>query len=239
MNNNIYKTLLPKVTSQAQASTQYSSSLDVSGVDFVNILPFITAVSGSPTSFTLGFVVEGSLDGNTWYTIRDLKDIVTSSTGVYVGLVQTAVWRFIRVGYTISFTGGSTPSATFLVEAQLVDTKQDIEDTIKESDFDYTTTFTSARASYELVAAPGANKALYIKELILSNGGTAGDIKIIENTASAVVKIPKLYTAANDGHGLYFERPIQITENKNIGLISTTVAGHSVLIRGFKGLVSI
>jgi len=92
----------------------------------------------------------------------------------------------------------------------------------------------TAQTNTVLKAAPGANLSLYITDIMISNGATAGDVRIVEDPAGTpVIKIPKLYFAANGGASKHFNTPIRITANKAIGYTSTTVTTHSILVSGY------
>lgn len=95
-------------------------------------------------------------------------------------------------------------------------------------------TETSAQTDKELVATPGSGLSLYITDIIVSNGATAGTILFEEDTASAkTVKVPKLYLGVNGGAVMNFKTPIKITANKNFGFTSATVTTHDILVNGY------
>lgn len=92
----------------------------------------------------------------------------------------------------------------------------------------------SATADHLLKAAPGANLSLYITDILVSNGATAGTVLFEEDSASAkTTKIPTLYLAANGGAVLNLKTPIRCTANKDFGYTSATVTTHSVLVNGY------
>lgn len=92
----------------------------------------------------------------------------------------------------------------------------------------------SAQTNTALKAAPGANLSLYITDVIVSNGATAGNIKFVEDTGGTPVdKIEVIYLAANGGAVINFKTPIRITANKDFGYTSTTVTTHSVIVSGY------
>jgi hypothetical protein len=92
----------------------------------------------------------------------------------------------------------------------------------------------TAQTNTSLKTAPGAGLSLYITDVIVSNGATAGDVRIVEDPAGTpVIKVPKIYVAINGGAVLNFSTPIRITANKAVGYTSTTVTTHSVQINGY------
>jgi hypothetical protein len=93
---------------------------------------------------------------------------------------------------------------------------------------------TAAQTNNVLKAAPGASTSLFITNLIVSNGATAGSIKIVEDTGGTPVDIvEEIYLGVNGGAQITFYPPLQVTANKDVGFTSTTVTTHSVTIQGF------
>lgn len=93
---------------------------------------------------------------------------------------------------------------------------------------------TSAQTDKELKAAPGAGLSLYITDIIISNGATAGTVIIEGDGASAKTKlVGPLYLASNGGAVINFKTPIKVAANKNIALTSAKVTTHTVTICGF------
>lgn len=92
----------------------------------------------------------------------------------------------------------------------------------------------TAQTNKALKAAPGAGLSLYVTDIIVSNGATAGNLKFVEDTAGTPVdKIKPLYFAANGGTVIAFKTPIKLTANKDFGYTSLTVTTHSVVVNGF------
>ena len=91
-----------------------------------------------------------------------------------------------------------------------------------------TANYAAVQTNTELIAAPGAGVSIYLTDLIVSNGATAGYITIVEDTTSAVVKIKRLNLAANGGASIQLATPIKFTANKNLGITSSTADDFSV-----------
>jgi hypothetical protein len=92
----------------------------------------------------------------------------------------------------------------------------------------------SAQTNNQLKAAPGAGLSLYITDVIISNGATAGNVKIVEDTAGTPVDIMEvMYFAANGGAAIHLRTPIKVTANKDVGYTSVTVTTHTVTMSGF------
>lgn len=92
----------------------------------------------------------------------------------------------------------------------------------------------TAQTNNALKAAPGANLSLYITDVVISNGATAGNIKFVEDTAGTPVDVIEvMYFAANGGAALHFKTPIRITANKDFGFTSVTSTTHSITVCGY------
>lgn len=92
----------------------------------------------------------------------------------------------------------------------------------------------TAQTNNPIHSAPGAGLSLYITDIVVSNGATAGSIKFVEDTAGTpVVKVQETYMAINGGAVMAFKTPIRITANKDFGYTSTTVTTHSVTVNGY------
>ena len=99
---------------------------------------------------------------------------------------------------------------------------------------------TATPSPFELVAAPGSGLSLYLTDLLVSNGATAGRIKLVEDSGSALSDvIPYLHFAANAGTPKHFDPPLQITANTNIAYSSVSVTTHSIMVSGFTAPSSI
>lgn len=93
---------------------------------------------------------------------------------------------------------------------------------------------TTAQTNNELKAAPGAGLSLYITDIVVSNGATAGSIEFFEDTAGTPAqKVGIIYMAVNGGAVMNFATPIRITPNKNFGFTSTSVTTHGITVNGY------
>ena len=95
-----------------------------------------------------------------------------------------------------------------------------------------TADYSAVQTNTELIAAPGASKAVYLTDIIIS-AGAAGTVKIVRNTASAADVISPLTLAANGGAVINLQTPIKITDNQNVGVTSTTSDNFSVTLSYF------
>lgn len=98
--------------------------------------------------------------------------------------------------------------------------------------------FFNARADYgaaqtnaTVQAAPGAGLKLYITDIMISNGATAGNITLLDGSGGTVIW--EIYTAINGGCVANFKTPIVLTANTLLAITSTTVTTHSLAIQGY------
>lgn len=92
----------------------------------------------------------------------------------------------------------------------------------------------TAQTNNPILSAPGAGLSLYITDIVISNGATAGSIKFVEDTGGTpVTKVQETYMAINGGAVMNFTTPIRITANKDFGYTSTTVTTHSITVNGY------
>jgi hypothetical protein len=89
----------------------------------------------------------------------------------------------------------------------------------------------SAQTNTQLVAAPGAGLRIYITDIIISNGDTVGNIKLVEDTAGTPIDIVEvMYFGVNGGCTSNLRTPIPLTANKNLGYTSVDCTTHSINI---------
>lgn len=91
--------------------------------------------------------------------------------------------------------------------------------------------YSAAQTNASVKAAPGANLSLYITDIFVSNGATAGIITLLDGSGGTVIF--RAYCAINGGAVLNLMQPIKLTANTALCLTSTTVTTHSVTISGF------
>lgn len=109
-------------TSGAETANTTHNTVQTGPAGAVVLTVAVTAASG--TTPTLSIVVEGSVDGSTWFTLG------TIGTNYAVGSSVTAVTNFTAAATTLasfsateyvrtrSVVGGTTPSFTYSVVAQ-------------------------------------------------------------------------------------------------------------------------
>lgn len=93
---------------------------------------------------------------------------------------------------------------------------------------------TTAQTNNQLKAAPGAGLSLYVTDVVVSNGATAGTIKLVEDETGTPVQISQtIYMPINGGAVIHWNQPRRLTANKTLGFTSATVTTHSIEVHGF------
>lgn len=89
--------------------------------------------------------------------------------------------------------------------------------------------YASAQTNTSVIAAPGASLSIYITDIMLSNGATAGNVTLLDGSGGTVKW--EAYPAINGGAVLTgLRQPIKLTANTALCLTSTTVTTHSIFI---------
>lgn len=97
--------------------------------------------------------------------------------------------------------------------------------------FNVSADYASAQTNASVQAAPGAGLSLYITDLIISNGATAGNITLLDGSGGTVKF--EIYPAINGGVAHSFRNPIRLTANTALCITSTTVTTHSICVSGY------
>lgn len=91
--------------------------------------------------------------------------------------------------------------------------------------------YASAQTNTSVVASPGASLSLWITDIIISNGATAGNITLLDGSGGSVLL--ELYPAINGGLTHSFRNPIKLTAATALCLTSTSCTTHSVTVTGY------
>jgi hypothetical protein len=90
----------------------------------------------------------------------------------------------------------------------------------------------TAQTNHSLIAATGsAATSLYITDIMISNGATAGDVKLLDGSGGTVLW--QVYLAINGGCAIQLQTPIKLTANTALCFTSTSVTTHTVAASGF------
>lgn len=99
--------------------------------------------------------------------------------------------------------------------------------------WDVSADYAAAQTNTSVKAAPGAGLSLYITDILISNGATAGNITLLDGSGGTVKW--EIYPAINGGCASNLKTPIKLTANTALCITSTTVTTHSITICGFIG----
>jgi len=92
----------------------------------------------------------------------------------------------------------------------------------------------SAQTNTALVSAPGAGLSIYITDIVISNGATAGNVKLVEDTGGTPADLlGPYYFAVNGGMVAKLATPKKLTANKDLGYTSASVTTHTISIGYF------
>lgn len=91
--------------------------------------------------------------------------------------------------------------------------------------------YASAQTNTSVRAAPWAWVALYITDIMISNGATAGNITLLDGSGGTVLF--EIYPAINWWVALNLKNPIKLTDNTALCITSTTVTTHSIFVSWF------
>ena len=91
--------------------------------------------------------------------------------------------------------------------------------------------YASAQTNASVKAAPGASLSIYITDITISNGATAGNITLLDGSGGTVLY--EIYPAINGGVDKQLRQPIKLTANTALCITSTTVTTHSIFIGGY------
>lgn len=91
--------------------------------------------------------------------------------------------------------------------------------------------YATAQTNTTVKAAPGAGQKLYITDVIISNGATAGNITLLNGSGGSV--LVECYPAINGGLTASFNTPLELSTNTLLAITSTTVTTHTVTVSGY------
>lgn len=144
----------------------------------------------------------------------------------------------VMIGGTAKNTDGTDPGSVSAEDdvARVITDRQRIllVNTTNPFLWSATENHATAQTNNELKAAPGANLSLYVTDIVISNGATAGSVRIVSDTGGTpVIQVNEIYLGINGGASLNFKTPIRIPTNTNLGFTSTTVTTHTLYVAGY------
>lgn len=197
-----------------------------------------TVITNQGTLNSLVTTIDAVLDGMDLDLANAAADLVTiagdtTSLDALIAALSNAEGDAIGQGSLILGDDGTDLKAV-AVDPTTGNVKVDVENVAQPTLFKASENHATAQTANELVAAPGASTQLCITDIIVSNGATAGVVKLVENTGTPVDIFEDIYVGVNGGAVIPLQTPLCITTNTNLGFTSTTVTTHSVSVLGFQ-----
>ena len=90
--------------------------------------------------------------------------------------------------------------------------------------------YTAAATNDELIAAPGAGKAIYVVDVIFSTA-VDGNFKLVSKTSSPTDEFGPHYFPANGGMAPgRLGAPMKFPDNENLGFTSSIAGAHTITV---------
>jgi hypothetical protein len=142
----------------------------------------------------------------------------------------------IKIGFkSVNFNGSAPPNAAAAendrVNAIADEYGRQYVETTHPNYWSVSADYAEAQTNTSVKAAPGAGLSLYITDILISNGATAGNITLLDGSGGTVKF--EIYPAINGGATTNLRTPIKLTANTALCITSTTVTTHSITINGF------
>lgn len=88
-----------------------------------------------------------------------------------------------------------------------------------------------AQTNTTVQAAPAAGLSLYVTDIVISNGATAGNVTLLDGSGGSVLF--EGYVPINGSIVVNLQTPIKLTAATLLAITSTTVTTHSVTVSGY------
>lgn len=167
------------------------------------------------------------VDGSALTSLQLLDDTVFADDAAFT--LSTSKGSVIE-GVAVA-TDGTDPTAVIEGDAAALRTSLDRILLVNQTHPRGTTVsadYASAQTNTSVIAAPGASLSIYITDIQLSNGATAGNVTLLDGSGGTVKW--EAYPAINGGAVLNLRQPIKLTANTALCITSTTVTTHSIFI---------
>lgn len=171
------------------------------------------------------------VDGNALTALQLIDDPVFADDAAYtLGTSKGQVIQGIAVE-----TDGTDPT-TVSAEGDAASLRTDrqrllIVNQTHPRGFTVSADYASAQTNASVKAAPGASLSIYITDITISNGATAGNVTLLDGSGGTVLY--EIYPAINGGVDKQLRQPIKLTANTALCITSTTVTTHSIFIGGY------
>lgn len=244
-------------TAKDGSGTDYIPLLDTDGHLQIDVLSApTTAVTGTFWQETQPISGSVTVSGSVTADLGVNNDVTVTSgaiTETNSGSIKTAVELIdnyypdvahdaadsgnpLKVGHKAVLFNASAPPNAAAAEDDRVNSiadeygRQYVEIT-HPNYWDVSADYAGAQTNTTIKAAPGAGLSLYITDLTISNGATAGNITLLDGSGGTVKY--ELYAPINGGCIVSLRSPIKLTANTLLAITSTTVTTHSVTVSGF------
>jgi hypothetical protein len=217
-------------TLRVRASSWTSGTANITFIGTIG-----TAASILTGSLPAGANAIGKLAANSGVDIGDVDVTSCANTSGDVAHDTGDSGNPIKVGgKAVSFDG--TVPGTAVAEADRTNFITDLYgrqyvETAHPRYFNARADYGAAQTNATVQAAAGAGLKLYITDIMISNGATAGNITLLDGSGGTVIW--EIYTAINGGCVANFKTPIVLTANTLLAITSTTVTTHSIAVQGY------
>lgn len=211
------------------------SDVDNAVLDTIDAV--LDTISGKITACNTGAVVVAS-GAITETNSGAIKTAVELIDNYYPDVAHDAAdsGNPLKVGHKAVLFDSSAPPNAAVAEGDRVNSIADeygrqYVETTHPNYWDVSADYAAAQTNTSVKAAPGAGLSLYITDVIISNGATAGNITLLDGSGGTVLL--EDYPAINGGLTHSFRSPIKLTANTALCVTSTTCTTHSVTVAGF------
>lgn len=228
---------LTELAAAINASSQMDVNIAASGATVPISNAGITTIAGAVSGTEMQVDVVAALPAGT----NNIGDVDVLTIPGIVGTIAddaTTPGSPVMIGGTAKETDGTTPGTVSAEDdvARLITDRNRrlLVNTAHPFLWKANENHSSAQTNNALKAAPGSGLSLYITDIIISNGATAGTVKLVEDTGGTPADIAgPYYFAANGGMSKKFATPLRLTADKDLGFTSTVVTTHTVTISGY------
>ena len=106
---------------------------------------------------------------------------------------------------------------------------QSVQQELHSNSHSFTGSYSAAQSGTDIIISPGYHKSIYITDLIISNGDTAGTFQLYDTGTSAEM-ISEISLGVNSLFVSNFSQAFQFTPNRGVEIWSTTADDFSVTI---------
>ncbi len=217
----------------AGAGTQYTEGdidATITGTalmweDAADTLRAVSAAKPLPISDAGGSL---TVDGTFWQATQPISGDIAHD-GVDSG-------NPVKIGHKAVLFDGSAPPNAAVAEGDRTNSISDeygrqYVETTHPNYWSVSADYAVAQTNTSVKAAPGAGLSLYLTDIVISNGATAGNITLLNGSAGTVVY--EIYPAINGGSVHSLRTPTKLTANTALCITSTVVTTHAINISGF------